>query len=100
MSNSQLVRQKRRRHARNRAKERIGTRLSNGQLSLLARRIQQQEHPQHRGKVRFVRRVSNSKTFWYVLHDTGVWLPVLYSSVGKIIVTILPLGSLGPVPER
>ena len=99
MSESATAKLRIRRHARKRGEQRFQIRLSKGQLSLLARRIQGSDLPEHRGKARFVRKLSKTRAFWYVLHETGEWLPVLYSKTTKSIVTILPPRSLGPVPN-
>ncbi|KKM06927.1 hypothetical protein LCGC14_1739070 [marine sediment metagenome] len=70
-------------HARRRAKLRYGIKLSRQRVQEIIKKIQ-------RGRSKFVKRTSNTKSVFYVTCG-DVKMKVVYDSKRKSIVTVLPL---------
>ena len=89
------------RHALRRARdpERLGINLNEEQYWRLVKQIKRQYRPPYVGRAVFVGKESIRVSFWFVwFGEREMWLPVVYDSVRKTIVTFLPRGALGNNP--
>lgn len=85
-------------HTKRRMSERFGKQINRRDIQAMVRAIQTFAGSNVQS-AKFVDRQSNRVTRWFVKHD-GSWLPVVYDRNRRTIVTILPEGALGPIPEE
>ena len=88
---------KQRRHTIEKFQERYGRQVNKAQIQSMSNLITACDNPHFKGKAIFFDRKSKRFTRWFVWFE-NCWFPVVYDKHLKTIATVLPSGSLSPIP--